>query len=327
MAKALDMSERFFEQIALPSLAETFPESWERMASGLVGYGSECLGFDDELSQERGWGIEFYIWMTDADFSAIGDDVRRWKLDLMADHPELRFRDASATGVEHTVLSSNAFYSSLIGFPRAPETVLEWRRVPEANLSLCTNGRVFADPLGEFTSVRESIAGYYPEDLRLKKIAVRCFSMAQSGQYDFLRSAQREDVVGKEMALGEFVRDCISMVFLLNKRYMPCRKWAYRAMLELPRVAGVVAPLLEALFDGNAQSRGQLDPGTELVKPIGVDDGRRAAIVEEICSVVIGELREQGLTDSDSTYLLQHGEEVHSKIEDPDLQRLPMWVE
>lgn len=327
MAKALDMSERFFEQIALPSLEETFPESWERMASGLVGYGSECLGFDDELSQERGWGIEFYIWMTDADFSAIGDDVRRWKLDLMADHPELRFRDANASGVEHTVLSSSVFYSSLIGFPRAPETVLEWRRVPEANLSLCTNGRVFADPLGEFTSVRESIAGYYPEDLRLKKIAVRCFSMAQSGQYDFLRSSQREDVVGKEMALGEFVRDCISMVFLLNKRYMPCRKWAYRAMLELPRVAGVVAPLLEALYDGDAQAGGQLDPGTVLVKPVGVDDERRAAIVEEICSVVIGELHEQGLSDSDSTYLLQHGEEVHSKIEDPDLQRLPMWVE
>ena len=86
--KALDMSQEFFEEIALPSLRETFPQEWDRIGAGLVGNGSECLGFDDELSRDHDWGIEFFIWLADEDFDRIGDDVRRWKAALWEAHPE-----------------------------------------------------------------------------------------------------------------------------------------------------------------------------------------------------------------------------------------------
>ncbi len=323
---ALELSREFFDEVALPSLREAFPEASERMAAGLVGNGSECMGFDDGLSCDHDWGVEFFLWLTDDDFASIGGDVAKWKAELWKTHPEQPFRQLSDYGVQTTVMTTSMFYTSLIGFPHGPSTVLEWRRVPESNLALAVNGEVFRDPVGEFTSVRNRLLGYYPEQLRLKKIAARCLAIAQTGQYNFLRIAQRGDVVAKEITLAKFTEDVISMVFMLNRRFTPYYKWAFRAMCELPVLASEVAPLLEMLYDGGSVD-GELDPGNVIVCEITDDDRRRAVIVERICELIIGELKRQDLSNSKSTFLVQHGEEIQRMVTDENLSRLPTQYE
>lgn len=331
--KALDSSQKFFENVALPSMQKAFPGDWVRMGSGLVGNGSECFGFDDELSRDHDWGVEFFVWLTEEDFERIGDDVRVWKTrlwDEYANDSEYSFREISDYGVTTTVMTPGKFYSSLIGFPQGPQNVMEWRRVPEANLALCVNGRVFADPVGEFTRTRDYLMGYYPEDLRRKKIAARCMSLAQTGQYNYLRIAQRQDVVAKHIALDKFVQDAISMTFMLNKQFMPYYKWAFRAMAELPLLAADVAPLLELLYADDLEAReifGAIDPGNVIVRPVSDVDCKRAVIIEKICALFIDELRNQGLSNSTATFLARHGEEVQGTITDPVLSKLPPQFE
>ena len=252
--------------------------------------------------------------------------MRDWKSRLWAANPDRPFRVISDYGVRTTVLTPAMFYRSLIGSPAGPQTVLEWRRPPEANLAMCVNGRVFTDPLGEFTRTREYLQGYYPEQLRLKKIAARCMGIAQTGQYNFLRIAQRGDVVAKQVTLAKFVEDVVSMVFMLNKRFTPYYKWAFRAMRDLPVLAGEIAPLLEALYTGE-RIEGELDPGNVLLREIGEDDRRVGVIVEKICALVAAELKRQGLSRSSGTFLAQHGEEVQRLVTDPDLSRLPTQYE
>lgn len=326
MRRALDLSEEFFRDVALPSLSEAFPDSWERMGAGLVGNGSECFGLDDELSRDHDWGIAFFIWLTEDDLPVLGDEVRRWKAALWDAHPEKPLRTLDEAGMTDTVLTPERFYFSLIGSPRGPQSILEWRRIPEASLALAVNGRVFTDPVGEFSAIREHLLGYYPEPLRLKKIAARCMALAQTGQYNYLRTAQRGDVVGREIALSKFVQDAISITFLLNRVFMPYYKWAYRTMLDLPVLAPQIAPLLEMLYtDGGID--GELDPGNVLVRPIDDDVRRRAVIIERVCTHIIEELVRQGLTDADSTFLAPHGESVQLRIDDPALARLPAQYE
>lgn len=326
MKRALDLSEEFFNDVALPSLKEAFPDAWGRMGAGLVGNGSECMGYDDDLSRDHDWGIEFFIWLTDEDHEVLGDDVRRWKASLREEHANRPFRVVSQYGVTATVLTPGRFYMSLIGSPRGPQTVLEWRRPPESSLALAVNGRVFTDPIGEFTATREHLLGYYPEPLRLKKIAARCMSIAQTGQYNFLRVAQRGDMVTREIARARFVQDVISMAFLLNRVFMPYYKWSYRAMLDLPVLTPDIAPLLEMLCSGGAID-GELDPGNVLLHPIDDDTRRQAVIMEAICAHIVAELKNQDLTDSDATFLASHGESVQSRVDDPDLARLPAQYE
>ncbi|MCK7509469.1 MAG: DUF4037 domain-containing protein [Desulfobacterales bacterium] len=53
--------------------------------------------------------------------------------------------------------------------------------VPESALAAATNGKVFNDPLGEFTLIRNRLLHFYPDDVRLKKMAARCMTIGPVG--------------------------------------------------------------------------------------------------------------------------------------------------
>lgn len=54
--KGLELSRAYWEKCALPLFRRELPAFLERAAVGLVGEGSECFGFDDEISQDHDWG-------------------------------------------------------------------------------------------------------------------------------------------------------------------------------------------------------------------------------------------------------------------------------
>jgi len=55
--KGLDLCESFFNEIAKPILSTNFPAL--RYAAGVIGYGSEGIGLDDEMSTDHVWGPRF----------------------------------------------------------------------------------------------------------------------------------------------------------------------------------------------------------------------------------------------------------------------------
>ncbi|MDT8272243.1 MAG: hypothetical protein RRA35_03530, partial [Desulfomonilia bacterium] len=73
--KGLELAGEFFTAYGIPLLEHRFARFKDRIAAGLVGDGSDCFGFDDELSRDHDWGPGFCLWLTREDFQEIGQGL------------------------------------------------------------------------------------------------------------------------------------------------------------------------------------------------------------------------------------------------------------
>ena len=312
----LELSRSYFEEYGRPLLRQQYPYFEEHIAAGLAGMGSECFGFDDEISRDHDWGPAFCLWLDRRTFDAIGKELQASLAGLPRTFAGFTGRQESHWGGGRTgVFEIGQFYRQFIGYDHVPADWREWRVIPESNLATATNGRVFIDPVGEFSAFREKLKQYYPEDIRLKKMACRCMIMAQSGQYNFMRCVRRGEYVAAQCAETEFINTAVSLVFLLNKQYKPFYKWMHRALRELPRLGEVIYALCSDLATAHTAASGQ--------RIYELKSDRIATI----CRHIVGELKRQKLTDSDSDFLLDHGPLIQSRIQDPVIKSISVWTE
>jgi hypothetical protein len=297
--KGLALAEAYFTEYGMPLLRKFTPYA-DRIAAGIVGPGSECFGFDDELSRDHDWGPGFCLWLDDVDYDKIGPDLQR-EYDAMPKVCQGFGPREISPGEEHRtgVCRITEFYRRYTGLDRPPETEEEWRRIPESNLALCTNGKVFRDPAGAFTAWREQLLAHYPETLRRKKIARFTFLTGQSGQYNLWRAKQREALFQTCWAVMRFCTDILRLLFLLNRRFAPFDKWLFSAARDLPVLGAELTGLCRALLVETTRTGSGENNSDE-----------EQRIIQEAARLVIGELRSQGLSSSKSAYLIDHSSEI-----------------
>lgn len=308
----MELSRRYFFDVAEPSLKTAYPNLYERLAAGLVGNGSECFGYDDEISRDHDWGVDFFLWVPESDRNAISA-LTTWKKQLFEANPPAFPRTRSEYGAVIGVMTTGDFYKSLIGYPDGPDEIQDWRRIPEENLAMAVNGEVFMDNGGYFSATRTKLLRYYPEDLRKKKLAARCMAIAQTGQYNLSRCYKRQDWVTFKSVLTRFSDNVISAVFHLNRVYRPYYKWAYRKMTELPILGAEVGVRLSKI----ALSCGVNTESYEIL----------LGNVADICTLLAEEIRRQQLTFNSDWFLTTHGEEIQRSIRDDFLRSLPAQYE
>jgi hypothetical protein len=328
----LQLAEAYFNEFGKDMIARVLPaDASARVCVGLIGEGSECFGFDDEISRDHDFGAGFCLWLTSNDYENYSGMLSEGYDSLPSEFGGYSKRILTAgTGEQRVgVMRAVDFYKRFTCLPYPPQTLAEWRRIPESHLATCTNGKVFSDSLGKFSQWREMLLAFYPEDLRIKKIAARIATMGQAGQYNYPRCIKRGENVAAMIALSEFTQASISVTYLLNKKYTPFYKWAHRGLRDveiLPEVFG----LLAKLADGNVNAESKQD------------------IIETISNKVRDELVRQGLLrfgeseipasagmtqgvamtqGFDSDFLLHLAPLLIEKIEDEDLRTLPIFME
>lgn len=304
----LELSRAFFEQYGRPMLAEQFPDLLPHLAAGLFGSGSECLGFDDEVSRDHDFEPGFCLFLP-------GEDVvdRRTAFLLERAYAKLprefmgveRQTLQPVGGARHGVLRTGEFFAEKVGSPDGGLTLPRWLSLPEQALCECTNGEVYFDNYGEVTRVREALR-YFPEDVRRKKLAGHLLLMAQSGQYNYRRCLSHGETAAAQLSAVEFVKSAISVIFLLNKRYQPYYKWSFRALRALPQLS-LEAELLEyLLLSDNSEEQ----------------SGEKYDVMEGIAGDVIDVLMDQKLTKATCGDLEKHAYSVNDGVEDPGLRNL-----
>ncbi len=242
----LDTSRDFFEQIVRPLLQRHYPDDIERMACGFVGYGSECLEMDDELSRDHHWGLRVDILMPQDVHARIGVQIlERLVPELPDEFGGVSLRDGHVAGHGIAPESLPGFLRRTIGLTHAPQTEAQWLDVPEVDIIHIINGQIWHDPSGELTAVRQVFDGYYPESVWLRRIAHWCRYASGMGIYALNRAVLRGNEVYAWTAFSRCIKWSIELAFLLNRTYFPYDKWLMPFFLRLPHLADRMEPLID----------------------------------------------------------------------------------
>lgn len=293
-ANGLSISKEFYTKFGLPMLENKFKEYIDKMAIGLVGHGSECLGLDDKISHDHDFGAGFCIWLTDDIYDKIGNQLQLEYNKLPADFIGVNKVDACQFGEKRVgVFKIDGFYNSILSTKKIPQTDEEFLSITENSLLTATNGEIFTDELGEFSNIRNSIK-HYPKRLLIKKIADTSHIVSQTGQYNFARALKRKDYVTARIILSEFISSTIDLIFLLNKEYAPFYKCKYRKLKELPILFNV-SRLIEKIEKLS----------------VNLDDKNIINLIELTVSKIITELKFQGyISMVKSNFLDEYMEDI-----------------
>ena len=304
--QGLELSRRFFEEYGAPMLRERFPEWADRLAVGLVGSGSECFGFDDAVSQDHDFEPGFCIFLPEEELLD-----RRTEFQLERAYAALpkeflgfsRPKLSPVGGNRRGVIRLGDFLEARTGSRDGTLSLDRWLRLEEQYLAEIVNGELFWTGDGTFAALRERLSRQ-PADVRCKKLAGNLLLMAQAGQYNYGRCLAHGEPAAAQLAAGEFVRHAIAVIFLLNERYLPYYKWQFRALRQLPLLAGE-AETLELLLT--------TDNGQEMARA-------KQDLMENLASAIIAALQDQNLTEAVCGDLEKHAYSVNDHISDPALR-------
>lgn len=315
----MQLAKLYWQTYGKPLLDQPkFAKYKNRIAAGLVGHGSECYGFDDEISRDHDFGPGFCLWLTDEDYAEIGEDLQAAYNDLPQEFYGFGSRKETprAKSCESSkrvgVFSTARFFENITGFATAPnqnEPHL-WLSLSEPTLAAATNGQIFADPLGEFSKTRQSFK-LMPDDVRISLISRRLGMMAQAGQYNVPRMLARKDGAAAWLSINEFVRATTSIVFLLNNPisagYLPYYKWQFAALRKLSarmasRLSNVCNQLESLMRLSSAACFGGSGFG-ECGKGSSEAESKINEIIQNVCNEVVEELKYQGLSNCNETFL------------------------
>ncbi|MCI7768325.1 MAG: DUF4125 family protein [Oscillospiraceae bacterium] len=285
--KGAELCRRYFEAFGRPMLKRNFGDILQKLACGLAGEGSECLGFDDEISADHDFGPSFVIWVDDDTFERFGSELQA-AYDLLPKTFMGMKRLITPHGDGRTgVMRISDFLAKFTGCGHVPVSYEEWLCTDDALLACAVNGEVYMDYSGEFEDIRRRLRVGQPQAVRLKKLAQQLALAGQSGQYNYNRAVMRGDSGAAFVALSDFMQSSARAAHILCGRYAPYSKWLFKSAALLPRL-GNISDIIRDISEGKDVRRG----------------------IDMICRILGDEVRSQLIADSTEEYLAQLAEEV-----------------
>lgn len=244
--KGLDLCRGFFFDAARPILEQYFPNL--AYSAGLIGYGSDVLGYDDAVSRDHMWGPRFYLFLR-------GEDIgqREAVFAALSEHLPCTYGgfsvnftapDPNDGGVHHPqfvergpvnplifIRTLDEFLTEQLGTSRLSALgPLDWLAFSEHRLLSLAAGTFFVDGL----SLKEQLAPlrYYPPEVKLYLIASNWDSIASEEAF-VRRCGDCGDGIGSRIICARICERLMRLCFLYKEVYAPYSKWFGTAFSRL----------------------------------------------------------------------------------------------
>jgi hypothetical protein len=243
----LELAGLYYRQAVRPILQAHYPHLAH--SAGLIGPGSEVLGFDTEMSADHNWGPQVVLYLSEEDHARLAGDLRRTLGDRLPfsfrgysthfeelpDEPDTAIlKAASSRPINHRVhvTTIQGFIRRYLGIDLDRElSVVDWLTIPEQKLRTLVAGAVYHDSLNVLEPMRRKLA-YYPHDLWLYLLSAQWQRIGQEEPF-VGRAAIVGDEVGSAIIAARLVRDLMRLCLMMQKQYAPYAKWLGSAFAQL----------------------------------------------------------------------------------------------
>jgi hypothetical protein len=256
--KGLELAEIYYRDAVSVLTEKCCPALKNGYAGGLIGYGSDVLGNDDELSRDHEWGPRCIIWLKNSDYDKYAAKLDRFLNDSLPEQfmgfPTRYKVDESMDclvpvergekGMHHIAITTVARHLEVqLGLQTLEPDLYDWLCIPEQKLLELTRGRIFDDPVGEITQVRKHLA-YFPDAIWYFKMLYAWESLHELDIVGLC--AMRGEILSARLALARIIERIVRLTFLLNRKYCPgTMKWFSKEFFKLPRLADRIGKTLE----------------------------------------------------------------------------------
>jgi len=249
----IELAEKFYLVYGRDLLEKTVPDALGRIAVGIAGQGSECFGYDDEVSRDHDYEPGFSIWLSDEDDIRLGVVLARAYRSLPREFEGIKLRSKTGEGVRFGVSTADGFFRATVGRVDVPTDPIEWMALSDQAIAVATNGKIFRDDSELMTRRRERFRYGMPSDVRKQKIAARLALMAQAGEYNYPRMTSRGDEPAARLAIFEYVKHALAAIYLVAGEPRPYYKWQFRGLTDLPCLFETCAPLSRLVRGGGRE--------------------------------------------------------------------------
>lgn len=266
--QGLPLCEGFFFHEAKPLLDRHFPDL--PYAAGLIGYGSDVLGYDDEMSRDHMWGPRFYLFLRQEDIPQKEAVFRMFSENLPYEYKGFSVNftepDPNDNGVRHPRFISAGKVNPLI-FIQTPDSFLagelgtadleslsafDWLTFSEHRLLSLVSGKLFVDKLGMKNKLLP--LRYYPRAVKNYLIASN-WEIIASEQAFVKRCGLCGDDAGSMLICARIVERLMRLCFLYQEVYAPYSKWFGTAFDRLSLDGDIKAAVPAPLSAGTLEER------------------------------------------------------------------------
>lgn len=252
----IDLSQRFYWEAVRPLLDQHYPGL--EHAAGLIGPGSEVLGFDTEMSMDHSWFPKVMIFLRDQD-NILAEPIHemlRWNLpfsfngfslhlvEIPGEPGTFWMQERQDYPINHNIhpKTLRSFCFQFMSWDiQQTLTAADWLTFPSQVLRSITSGAIHHDSIGELSALRERLA-WYPEDIWLYMLAAGWYRIGDE-EHLMPRAGFVGDELGSAIIGSQLVRDIMSLCFLMEKAYAPYSKWFGTAFQQL-NCADELTPIL-----------------------------------------------------------------------------------
>ena len=259
----LKLSELFYTEAAKPILETLFPQIPH--SAGLLGWGSEVLGYDDIQSSDHHWGPRFFLFLSPEHHHKYKNTISK----ALSDNLPRRFRcystnfgepdevgvrlpkEAESGPVNHMIHieTIDGFFGWYLGCnPYESPTAADWLSFSEHKLRAVTSGKVFHDGLDELEEIRRKFH-YYPRDVWLYQLAAQWIKIFEEREF-VSRCGDVGDELGSMVIAARQVKNLMRLCFLMARKYAPYSKWFGTAFSKL-ECAAELSPIFRDVLSSS----------------------------------------------------------------------------